>query len=628
MKLKGILRLFAYLIFLVAASPHKTEKVIYSITSKKQFDSFAGPPLSAKYGDVSSVKVLVDVKGKSPIFLNSKFYKYHHQFAGEIYRGNFDLFEFNQLNYSDDPEREFYLANINFLESDKVFYMDISVFDKISIPKLIELYEVLAKSGFWGRKLRLLLNSERLLDAKSALAAKIPIVTPGEIYKRSNYQAVIEGKTIGRVVVAPNYKPGNIKLTPNDILITNKTPEYLPPVKAVLLTEMQTPLSHLVILARNRKMPFAVHEKLFRDSSIYRFQHQVIQLEITQDTFFIKKWTGKIPVQANSTIVLSKPNLLVDSMVLGKQLSPKMKSIVGNKAANFGMLVDLSSSASFRVPEGAFAIPMAWYFRHIKACGADSLLRRLKSDSTLAHDLKVIRKRIQEQPIDSVLLAKVRKQLKCSGFRSYRFRSSTNAEDAFGFSGAGLYESHTGIPGDSVKTVERAIKKVWASLWLEQAVNERLLRGISHASVGMGILVHRSFPEEAVNGVVISKNIYRDMFLGVTVNCQKGDVPVVDPPHGVVCDQVVVYENHSFAGIGDAIEVVANSSINGGKPVMTEEELRHLEDQVSKIRYYYWKNFYLGKIMKPYEQFHIDVEFKLNGPNRTLYIKQVRVYNG
>lgn len=91
-----------------------------------------------------------------------------------------------------------------------------------------------------------------------------------------------------------------------------------------------------------------------------------------------------------------------------------------------------------------------------------------------------------------------------------RFRSSTNAEDMDGFSpGAGLYTSKTGVIGDTSKPVDKAIKKVWASLWGYNAFQEREYFQMDQSMVAMGVLVHRSFPDEAVNGVAVTRNIYR-----------------------------------------------------------------------------------------------------------------------
>src|SRR5690606_33836733 len=105
--------------------------------------------------------------------------------------------------------------------------------------------------------------------------------------------------------------------------------------------------------------------------------------------------------------------------------------------------------------------------------------------------LKKLRDYIKAAPLDTVfgnmLLAKL--QAKFPNVNRIRFRSSTNAEDLDGFTGAGLYESKTGDPTDPDDHVFDELKKVWASVWLFRAFEERSFRSIDHMSVGMAMLV-------------------------------------------------------------------------------------------------------------------------------------------
>lgn len=101
-----------------------------------------------------------------------------------------------------------------------------------------------------------------------------------------------------------------------------------------------------------------------------------------------------------------------------------------------------------------------------------------------------------------------------------RFRSSTNVEDSEQFTGAGLYDSYSGcllddLDGDTdgpslcdpsepaERGVFRALRRVFASFYNDNAVLERLRHGVNETSVGMAVLVHPSFPDEIewANGV-------------------------------------------------------------------------------------------------------------------------------
>jgi hypothetical protein len=142
----------------------------------------------------------------------------------------------------------------------------------------------------------------------------------------------------------------------------------------------------------------------------------------------------------------------------------------------------------------------------------------------------------------------------------------------------------------------------------------------------MGILVHRSFPDEEVNGVAITRNIYRENGYGFVVNAQLGDVSVVDPAEGFKCDQFICYPDaiNFLYREKNVIDVITYSNLNRNRLVMTEEEIQHLANQLERIK----QHFY-SKLSAPasYIEFGLDVEFKLQGPDRELYIKQVRYYN-
>ncbi len=144
-----------------------------------------------------------------------------------------------------------------------------------------------------------------------------------------------------------------------------------------------------------------------------------------------------------------------------------------------------------------------------------------------------------------------------------RFRSSTNVEDSNQFTGAGLYDSYSGcladdLDGDDVglcicdaeenneRGVFRAIRKVFASFYNDNAFLERLRHDVNETDVGMALLVHHSFPDEIelANGVATltkgsgsSRNIMLVTQLGAT--------SVANPEDGSVPEEVSVYVSSS-----------------------------------------------------------------------------------
>ena len=135
-----------------------------------------------------------------------------------------------------------------------------------------------------------------------------------------------------------------------------------------------------------------------------------------------------------------------------------------------------------------------------------------------------------------------------------RFRSSSNVEDALEFNGAGLYESTSVCAADTLdpeilessycdptreneRTIERALKKVWASLWTHRAFEERAYFQIPQESAAMGILVNRAFLDETANGVAFTGNPQNSRDRRYVITVQRGEESVVSPEPGVTAER-------------------------------------------------------------------------------------------
>jgi phosphoenolpyruvate synthase/pyruvate phosphate dikinase len=420
----------------------------------------------------------------------------------------------------------------------------------------------------------------------------------------------------------------------NDILIVEGSMIDIPPVAGIITTELQTPLSHISVLSVNRKIPSMAYVDALRDSALISEIGQFVQFRVTDDGFTVKVVALKNKAIKHRSALKPDCDLEADSLIGTDYLDRRSSSYVGNKAACFGELKKISARCGFSTPEGSFVIPFYFYHQHLIRSGADSLITSLVRDTgiidypdSLRNRLKIIRKRIESWPLDSSLKKAVEQRiLSGSSFTRMRFRSSTNAEDMKGFSGAGLYESKTGILDDSVKTIDKAIQKVWASAWNYNAFVERKLFGIDQESVAMGILVHRSYPSEVANGVAITKNIYRPGSYGFTLNLQLGEETVVKPSDSTICEQILCYPRlaNEFFKDKQIVEIISYSSLSPDKMILTEPELLHLANTLDKIKHHFHKVLRLGS---DYLDFGLDIEFKYDGPQRRLYIDQVRLYN-
>jgi hypothetical protein len=212
-----------------------------------------------------------------------------------------------------------------------------------------------------------------------------------------------------------------------------------------------------------------------------------------------------------------------------------------------------------------------------------------------------------------------------------RFRSSTNAEDLDGFPCAGCYDSHTGDPadfeGDQIAAASAAIRKTWATVWNLRTYDERELNGIDHTQVCMALLVHTNFPEEEVNGLAITDNIFdrSGNTPGFYVNVQRGGAAeVVHPPPGVMSDSFLYL--HSFPN-QPVVYYTHSNLIPDGETVLTRREVNELGNALSAIN----ERFRRAYAAPNGGWWALEVDFKFDdegnaGQPPALFIKQARPY--
>lgn len=607
------------------------QNAVTKLEHLKQFKELASAPLNSNLGEVASIKVIVEINSKKVHFIHSKRYKFHYEYCVEVLNYPYSVSIFNEYNYGSTIERQFYFGNVNYMEASKSYFLDLSVFDQMPEQDVIAFVKILQSNAYFGKELKLLLNTERLMASKAVFQKEIPIILPEALYKDQLTQEVSQGSCVGKIRVVENLD--SLKnVSPYDILILHGTPSYFPNVKGILLDEFQTPLSHLVILGNNRGIPILAKKDLFRDSSILQLNGSWVAFKVEANRFSLKASKPDPESVKITRLTQLSIDTTINYLVPVQQFRIVGSSAIGNKAANFGTLEAFKNKGNYATPEAAFAIPFYFYKKHLSQ-STEMLIQQLlqhppSNEDSLRLLLKTVRNSIKQTSVDPTLIALINTELRKSPYFTFRFRSSTNAEDALGFSGAGLYDSKTVDLNDSTKTIEKALKAVWASCWTFEAFQERRFFDISDENLAMGILVHRSFPTEKVNGVIISKNVYRSNYPGISINAQVGDVSVVEPPEGVTCDQITIIHELGFSHFNRSVEYIGTSSLTDGTPILSEQELIAIEMAVEVLKKHYWNSQpKLRLYFKEYDNFGLDIEFKLEGENRQLYFKQVRIYN-
>ncbi|MCA6363312.1 MAG: hypothetical protein IM638_09755 [Bacteroidetes bacterium] len=602
-----------------AVAANKTA-YLNAIDSHEEFAAFEGAPLDEAYPAVTSVKAVYDLKRKEIYFINSHMYRLHFDFCSKVLGYNLGLAIFNVENYG--SARNYYLANINYLRRTNQYVLEFSSTDEIDSVQIAEMYRKVSASKLFADNLYLLLNSNTTHSYFSSHPS-IRTLTPNALNAGLSYQLIQPGSCTGRLVLCNDLKAQFLSVLPDDILVVKGSPAEIPLCKAVVSDCFQTPLSHIQVLSHNKNMPSAYLQNVFSDARFEKLNGQYVQLNVTPDSLWI---TPALPGNTLGTLpkkIALPLHTSLQKLIPLAQCSSLSNADIGTKAKGLSDLQRIAETHKglFQIPQGAFVIPFYFYRQHLQNANVAPLLIQLEAcplneTEKMNELLRQIREAILRTPVSPALLRDVELQIRKNNCgSSYRFRSSSNAEDLASFSGAGLYESKTGQPGNAKKPLDKAILKVWAGMYNYRAYQERRFAGIDESTAAMSILAHRNFPDEEVNGVIITKNIYRKDYPGIVVNAQLGDVSTVSPPDSVQCEQFILVENKYMNPLSDKVSAkyICFSSLHPQGPLLSYAQLLKLRQSVAAVQEFYTDKNAVW-----------DIEFKFDG--EVLYFKQVRPY--
>lgn len=467
------------------------------------------------------------------------------------------------------------------------------------------------------------------------------------------------GWALGRLRFVPGteidaaYSDG--RLGPTDILLTDGVPAEVPFVAGIIALRPSTPNSHVAILAKSHGLPFVYLANASERERVRGWDGKEVLLRVwgpagNYQTQVLRIDEDLDPALRAEILALKAPSAIsiVPKASFGAWsapvdgLVPSDIKFFGGKAANFGVL--RREIPDHSPPAIAFSFDL-WdeFLDQVMPSGKtlrteiDERLSRYSyppNVAALRADLAAIRDTItrsaQFTPAqEAAILDAV--SVFPSG-RKIRFRSSTNVEDSQRFSGAGLYDSYSGCPADdqdddtagpsrcdpterNERGVFRAMKKVYASFYNENAFLERRRLQVDETEVGMAILVHVSTPDEIelANGVATLR-VSRNTLQGELVT-QAGAVSVTNPDGAAQPEVMSV----SRFGFGTFLDVSQRSSLVplGGYVMTWDSEYRALVELLAKAA----AGYQAAVTAKP--DFTLDFEYKKIAPG-TLSVKQVR----
>lgn len=599
----------------------------HAITNEKAWSSLAARPQSAVAARTEVVKFILDLEDERRIwFTNTNRYPIHYFFARDhIPRSQAETRDhgaFNRVQYRDESRRFEMGSIVHYLDSDE-WTLELVSGDTLDGERILELYESLRAVLWEGERLRFRPTSA-LHEANIAqVRARLPTVTADEVFAGIRYQPLTTGVTYGFLrLVKGALDPATVRA--DQILVLEHLPDEIPVSAGVISRELQAPLGHIAILCATRGTPNIAVRDAFDRADFSALDGKLVALDVNMQEFSIraatreqaeKAWKKRRPKRPQVPALDSMERRLVDV----SQLKLTHTRFAGAKAAQLGEVMHIDGLAT----PGGFVIPLSYYLDHALAAGVPQDLAAQLADPAFAEDtarrarwLESVRNSIEKRGVDPVLIKRVRERIQqiAPGSR-WILRSSTNAEDLAGFTGAGLYRSVRIKAGADDAQIAAAIAEVWASVWLQGAFEERAWYRVDHSAVGMAILVQPYVDGAIANGVAITANPFTEQRPGYFINAQTLAGSVTGAGGNEVPEQHLIY---TYTDAFES-ELLTHSSRMAGATLLSDSDLRALGDALGKLHDHFmhaWSR----------RANAVDVEFLFAGSDRHVVILQARPY--
>jgi len=484
--------------------------------------------LSKQSRDYEFSKFVIDIRTDKIYFVDSNVFTLHSDFVldflQKIPRTASNIKQYNR-NYS-RKKPQFILGYLTHYPNSNEWVFSFWEGDTIDAPTIGLVAKKLSKT-FTIASLKFRPDSSYQENiAKHLKKSEVPVIKNSQIYQAMSYQAFNTGDAIGVLNIVPSQHLENMQFAPQDIVILQQSYPDISPVAGIITTQFSTPLSHVNLRATAWNIPNASLKSAAEDYA--GLNKKWVKLKVTEQNLSLRLatqteiQTEQKKQQKSKQVNLPQADLQSAELALLNQIDLEGMSRYGAKTVHLGAMLQ----AGLPVPNG-FGVPFYYYQQHMQKHGLDQALATLLIDRRFATDLLWrkqqllnLQRKIQQAPMDVQSFSLIKKRWKDALKGAPIFvRSSTNAEDLSGFSGAGLYDTVPNVRDDA--SLEAAVKQVWASLWNERAVKERAFFGISQNQVYAAVLIQIGVNANA-SGVLLTTDIWGYQPRTFTINAKWG----------------------------------------------------------------------------------------------------------
>jgi hypothetical protein len=613
------------------------------------------------------------------VYQNVNRYPLHFDFLVQVFPDYFSGFSSNDYTalFLRRSTRQYFAGSLCRIETSPgtmVYGFDVATdsldpTQMLTVDETRQVYQTLLQTFHLGPLHYAPTSNSGISEAMTWENPGFPILFPGDDGENF-FQSYTVGIAYGRVrvltleeLIQLNAEGG---ISWQDVLVIDSCPSDIEGVFAAVVTaKPQSDLSHLAIRSARRGSPNAYLEQA--RAAFSPFEGQLVRIEVADNGYSVdpevtleeaqRWWQENRPVLPT----LPSPNLGYKSFdsLLEMNFPDEMEQAVarfGGKAVNLAKMYSFLP-AEHQVP--GFAIPFHYYQEFMIS---NQILDTQSSPPRLVSYKEYLEAQLRDPEFQtdpsrrmeilnsfqdyakrfgkvdpqlvSDLIARISEVFGSTDVM-VRFRSSSNVEDCLDFNGAGLYDSTSVCPEDSMdadedgpshcfhdqekeRTVERGLLEVWTSLWNFRAYEERSYYQVPQEKVAMGILVTTAFPDEAANGVIFTGDPNTGAEAGYVVNVQAGDESVVSPNPDVLPERDVL----SMAS-GEVASILRNrhSTLVPDEWVLSDDQLRLLGRITALVE----ESFEFDLEGHERSDVLLDIEFKFTQSGNLIF-KQVRPF--
>ena len=649
---------------------------VHNVLSWDTWQQLALP--SSAHDQIAFTKYLSPVRDDArlpALFMNVNIYTLHYDLLAEAFSETFPLLshgEYNELVLS--PQREFSAGSLVQFSAEGEPTFGFTVVDDpadedatVSYEQVLRTWQELS-AGLPLGELAFLPKTSNQAAVAPTWGAPFPIAGADnsieyEVYTRAVGYGTVRLYDLDELATATQ----EVAFGFEDILILDEAPADIEQVISGAVTgTRQGELSHLNVRSAARGTPNCFipqpHETLAQ------WEGQLVRMECGETALTITKTTlaeaeafwqqlQPDPLQIPSAdLAWTEMEGLLEVPTADAMNRASALSRYGSKGANLATLYQRTDATiqlqGFLVPfhyYDAFMTNGLWNVDLGGGEGSHSFAETLASwlsDPAFTGDglvrrqrLSALREAIRASSVDPSLIDALDARIRSvfgGDLQMVRFRSSSNAEDALEFSGAGIYDSTSACLADerdadsegpslcdadqdSERSLQRALLKVWASLWNIEAFEERRWYGIDHSAAAMGVLVNTRSKNELANFVAFTANPTSTEDDRMLVNAQIGELDVVSAGPGIIPEKTLLTVD--AGAVTEITRVSPSSVVLPGVQVLSDNQLDTLGGHLWTIR----QDLPLDAQPPTGRDLLLDTEWKVLEDGRMI-IKQVRPF--